>query len=88
MCRGLGLKLWLARLSLAYYDEIGQLVMVAHSIDRESGELISFIQWLSKLGSISGLVAPSDVSYLLWMERLADIVSLWGLSRIGRVTCA
>ena len=88
MCRGLGLKLWLLRLSLAYYGEIGQLVMVARSIDRESGELISFIQWLSKLGSISGLVAPSDVSYLLWMERLADIASLWGLSRIGRVTCA
>ena len=76
MCRGLGPKLWLLRLSLAYYDEIGQLVMVAHSIDRESDVQISSVQWLSKLGSISGLVASSSVCCLLWPERLVGIAVL------------
>ena len=76
MCRGLGLKLWLARLSLAYYDESGQLVMVARFNDREFSEQISSVQWLSRLGSFSRVAASSSVCCLLWPERLVGIAVL------------
>ena len=76
LCRGLGLKLWLLGLSLAYYGEIGQQVVAARFNDRGFGEQISFTRRLSKLGSISGLVASSSVCCLLWPERLVGIAVL------------